>query len=73
MKFRSTAVFIISENYRQYFNGNTVKEIQILFALICLVKEKNIIRNPPKRTMAQLKTFLHNSPQKIFLLWKEFN
>lgn len=39
MKFRPTAVFIISENYRQYFNNNIAKEIQILFALMRLVKE----------------------------------
>lgn len=40
MKFRSTAVFIISENYRQILHSNTVKHIQIMLALMCLVKEK---------------------------------
>lgn len=37
MNLKSAAVFIISENYR---HSDTVKEIQILFALMCLVKEE---------------------------------
>lgn len=56
MKFRCTAVFILSENYRQIFHNNTIKYTQILFAW-CTWWKKNylFISRPLGKTKAELK------------------
>lgn len=75
MEFRSTAVLIISENYRQIFHSNTVKRIQVFFCFDVLGERKMIylfIGRPLRKTKAELKKLSSHLTSKDISSIEEF-